>query len=241
MLLAVGWLLCQPASLDAQEITAANTSRSIGEGRWDWTVFIQAPPSVLERIKCVEYTLHPTFPNPVRRVCARGKNNQAFALSTNGWGTFTIGIDVLFTDGRTQHLEHQLQFASGVPSFPPSCKTQISLSLDEGSVRRLRGDLSNLAVYAEEIHDSDASLYVVNSTKPVVRDGDRVSEKELVPRLRKAGLAPASGPRLTPDTYWKTSLAERKPVTLDLPSGKVNLTISSATRHKRVDLDLCLP
>ena len=36
-------------------------------------VFIQAPPAVLSQIKCVEYTLHPTFPNPVRQVCDRGQ------------------------------------------------------------------------------------------------------------------------------------------------------------------------
>ena len=241
ILLTVGLLTCPSASVYAESITAANTSRLIGQGRWDWTVFIQAPSSVLERITCVEYPLHPTFPNPVRRVCSRGKDSEAFALSTNGWGTFTVGIDVFFSDGRTQHLQHELRFASGVPTSPPSCKTLISLSLDEGGVRRLYGEWSNLAVYAEEIQETDARLYVVNSTKSLAREGETVAEKEFVSRLRKAGVAPASGPHLMPDTYWKTSLAGRKSVTVELPFGKVDLSISNATRHKRVDLDLCLP
>ena len=89
-------------------ITASNTSRYAGDGRWNWTVSIQAAKPVLDSIQCVEYTLHPSFPNPVRRVCSRGAGAGAFPLPANGWGTFTIKIRVLFRDGKQQSLEHQL-------------------------------------------------------------------------------------------------------------------------------------
>ena len=81
------------------------------EKYWDWTVFIQGPEDVLDQIKYVEYTLHPTFPNPVRIVSERGLHPYAFPLRTSGWGTFTIKIKVFLKDGRFQVLSHLLSFA----------------------------------------------------------------------------------------------------------------------------------
>ena len=103
-----------PAAVSAQEITAANTSRYVGERRWEWTVFLQAAPQVLDGVRCVEYTLHPTFPDPVRRQCALGDPRFPFGLTTNGWGTFEISIKVVFKDGRERSLKHMLAF--GVPA-----------------------------------------------------------------------------------------------------------------------------
>jgi transcription initiation factor IIF auxiliary subunit len=96
----------------AQDISAANTSRYVGDRRWEWTVFVQASPETLKGINCVEYTLHPTFPDPVRRRCDLGDPRFPFALTTNGWGTFEIPIRVLFKDGRERTLKHMLSFAA---------------------------------------------------------------------------------------------------------------------------------
>lgn len=92
-------------------IKTANTSRPVGQGRWDWKVFVIADEKTLNEIKCVEYTLHPTFQNSVRRICRPGSlQGQGFSLSSNGWGTFTIGIEVLFRDGQSRFLKHELRF-----------------------------------------------------------------------------------------------------------------------------------
>ncbi|MBI3694676.1 MAG: hypothetical protein HY238_07525 [Acidobacteria bacterium] len=99
-----------PAS--AQELSTANTARYRGDGRWDWTVYIRAPSEVLKRINCVEYKLHPTFPDPVRKVCAMGDEQYAFALSSNGWGTFEIPITVFFKDSGVRYLRHTLSFTA---------------------------------------------------------------------------------------------------------------------------------
>jgi transcription initiation factor IIF auxiliary subunit len=96
-----------------QQISADNTARDLGNGRWNWTVFIKAPPEVLDQIESVEYTLHPTFPNPVQRIYDKGPNpNQAFPLSATGWGVFTIQIRVFTKDGQYQDLAHYLHFGS---------------------------------------------------------------------------------------------------------------------------------
>jgi hypothetical protein len=92
-------------------INAANTSRYLGridgQDRWDWTIFINADQDALARIQCVEYTLHESFPDPVRTVCNAA---DKFALRSNGWGTFTIKIRVLLRDGSQKSLSHDLKF-----------------------------------------------------------------------------------------------------------------------------------
>jgi len=89
-------------------LTITNTSSYMGGGRWAWKVFVDADAETLQRIECVEYTLHSTFPDPVRRVCNQAKTR--FALSTNGWGTFTIKVRIEYRDGRSDLREHQLVF-----------------------------------------------------------------------------------------------------------------------------------
>ena len=91
------------------QISTDNIASPAGNNRWDWTVFIRADEQTLGQINCVEYTLHPTFPNPVRTVCSRGQG-YPFALSSNGWGTFTIRIRVFMASGKIIPLEHYLRF-----------------------------------------------------------------------------------------------------------------------------------
>jgi len=70
---------------DATKLSARNVATRIGNGFWEWTAFIQGPPETLRQVKCVRYTLHPTFPNPIRDVCNRGNGPRAFSLTTTGW------------------------------------------------------------------------------------------------------------------------------------------------------------
>jgi len=90
--------------------TADNVATQVREGLWDWTVFIQGPDDALDQIQCVKYTLHPTFPNPEREVCKRGTGEHAFALSSRGWGTFSINIRIFLKNGQVQELRHKLKF-----------------------------------------------------------------------------------------------------------------------------------
>jgi len=91
-------------------ITTANTAVQSEPGWWNWTVFLRGEPDALEQVQCVEYTLHPSFYEPVREVCEKGQGEQAFALSARGWGTFQIKIRVFLKDGHVQELTHQLVF-----------------------------------------------------------------------------------------------------------------------------------
>ena len=77
---------------------------------WNWTAYIECdPPDSLDEIEFVEYHLHPSFPNPIRRVMQKQKG---FPMQTKGWGIFNLRARVVFKDPerRPEVLEHMLQF-----------------------------------------------------------------------------------------------------------------------------------
>ncbi len=103
----------QPIDRESNYPIAADNLATRSESKndyWDWTIFVKGPEDVLEKIEYVEYTLHPTFPDPVRIVNQRGHGPYAFPLTTAGWGTFTIKVKVYYRDGTYQHLSHLLRF-----------------------------------------------------------------------------------------------------------------------------------
>jgi len=73
---------------------------------WDWSVWIEGTEQELDSIESVEYTLHPTFPNPVRKITDRASK---FRLKTAGWGGFTVYAKALHKDGGDTWLEHELK------------------------------------------------------------------------------------------------------------------------------------
>ena len=58
---------------------------------YGWCLFVEADAATLRQIDAVEYTLHPTFENPVRRITDPA---NCFMMETTGWGGFRIAIRV---------------------------------------------------------------------------------------------------------------------------------------------------
>src|SRR5258708_32948051 len=79
-----------------------------GDDWWSWSVWVVGPKSDLDEVDFVEYTLHPTFRDPVRTVRTR---KNGFKLDTGGWGVFPIYARVGRKDGGVIRLGHQLQLA----------------------------------------------------------------------------------------------------------------------------------
>jgi transcription initiation factor IIF auxiliary subunit len=50
---------------------------------YEWIVYVDEPEDILQEIEAVEYLLHRSFPNPLRKSTNSEKN---FALSSSGWG-----------------------------------------------------------------------------------------------------------------------------------------------------------
>jgi transcription initiation factor IIF auxiliary subunit len=82
------------------------------ENYYRWKVFVDAPDAVLNEIQSVEYTLHPTFPEPVRTSQDRG---DRFGLEASGWGEFTILAKVRLKDGTDQTVPYWLDLHRGWP------------------------------------------------------------------------------------------------------------------------------
>lgn len=86
-----------------------------GDEWWSWSIWVDGPDSELDEIDFVEYTLHPTFRNPVREV--RNRTNK-FMLSTAGWGGFDIYARVVRKDQKVLSLHHELvlHYPDGQPT-----------------------------------------------------------------------------------------------------------------------------
>jgi transcription initiation factor IIF auxiliary subunit len=101
-------------------LTLTNRSRYAGywdgQNRWQWTAYLDGPLGLLRRIRRVSYRLHPTFHPSVRTV--EGTPEYGFPLSTNGWGTFEIGAEIVFDDGTVRTLTHELVFEDLPPGAP---------------------------------------------------------------------------------------------------------------------------
>jgi transcription initiation factor IIF auxiliary subunit len=78
-----------------------------GEDWWEWSVWVEGSNDCLDQVDYVQYTLHHTFRNPVRRVNDR---SSKFKLTTGGWGMFTIYANVVTKNGAEHKLTHGLEF-----------------------------------------------------------------------------------------------------------------------------------
>ncbi len=79
-------------------------SNKVSKDYWDWEIHLEGDKDDLEKIKYVEYVLHETFPDPIRKISDRG---SGFQLETSGWGTFTVYLTIKLKSG----LEIEKPFA----------------------------------------------------------------------------------------------------------------------------------
>jgi len=84
-----------------------------GQDWWKWSVWIEASDKVLDEIEYVEYRLHPTFPDPVRRATNR---KEKFLIESAGWGEFMIGVEISTKKG--EHLKRQHWLTLDYPATP---------------------------------------------------------------------------------------------------------------------------
>ena len=120
-------------SLDIQQ-----TASYVGDGRWNWSVWVDGPDAELDRVESVEWVLHPTFPNPVVLVTQR---QTKFRIDRNGWGEFEIYANVTTKDGHRQHLEYRLRLAeSGTGSAQQTFKEMPAVIIDIQQTASYVGD-----------------------------------------------------------------------------------------------------
>ena len=101
-------LLTVVASLTAADHNVSIASVAVGGKPWQWTVFIHGTPDALAHVRCVQYSLDPTFPNPHRTVCDRGARDRPFASNGATWAQFSLSATVIFDDKKEQHVQYKL-------------------------------------------------------------------------------------------------------------------------------------
>jgi transcription initiation factor IIF auxiliary subunit len=82
------------------------TSEKYGDRFYDWCVFVDEDSAVINSVKSIEYTLHPTFPDPVRVI---DDKSSRFALYSAGWRIFPIQIRITYEDGAESLTSYQLR------------------------------------------------------------------------------------------------------------------------------------
>ena len=83
----------------------AQDSHYEGDDLWTWSIWLDGRDAELDTVELVVYTLHTTFPDPVRTVADR---SSKFRLTARGWGTFRIFAKVTMVGGRAIKLHHDL-------------------------------------------------------------------------------------------------------------------------------------
>jgi hypothetical protein len=99
------------APVKQSAVEVKQTSDYRGNDSWDWSVWIEAPVQLLDQIEYVEYALHNTFPEPVRRVTNRA---EKFRLDSSGWGEFMIRVEMKNRNGERLRRQHWLTL-----EYPP--------------------------------------------------------------------------------------------------------------------------
>ena len=77
-----------------------------GDNWWNWAVWLEGTDKDLDEVEFVEWKLHPTFPNPIRRTTDR---ENKFKIETAGWGVFPIRATVTMKAGQQYTLTHNLK------------------------------------------------------------------------------------------------------------------------------------
>lgn len=115
------------ARAPAVAIAYGNIAFNIGKGRLahnpehthKWTVFVRGAygQDISYAVAKVVFSLHPSFPEPVREVV-----EPPYAVSETGWGAFEVGIEVHLRGGagvvRLAHMLKLFADASGGSSAP---------------------------------------------------------------------------------------------------------------------------
>jgi len=93
-------------------ISIKQSSTCHAQNWWQWSVWLDAPAAELKAVDHVVYTLHPTFPDPVRIVRDR---RSGFKLKSAGWGEFDLHLEIVFKDGKVRKRTHSLELADTGP------------------------------------------------------------------------------------------------------------------------------
>jgi hypothetical protein len=93
------------------QIRITNTYERSEDGALRWTVWVDEDSEILQRLRCVEYTLPPTFRDSVQRRCGEDRATN-FSLSQSSNEEFLILLRLDWKDGHVSTQTYQLDLHS---------------------------------------------------------------------------------------------------------------------------------
>jgi transcription initiation factor IIF auxiliary subunit len=137
---------------------------------YSFCLFMDATWETLRNIEEVSYTLHPTFPDPIRR---RTNPEDCFALQSEAWGVFSSTFEVEWKDGSITTFEYELDLKPN--SWPIGDRLNRFQSQKEERAYMALFDekfewrkLSTVAKYASlELDEAEAILHSLEERKAV--------------------------------------------------------------------------
>jgi hypothetical protein len=110
-------------------LSVKQDSKYEGRNWWKWSVWLEGPSEELKIVDHVVYTLHPTFPEPVRRISDR---RSGFRLDSAGWGEFDLHLQIVYKDGKVRKRTHSVKLSDGAGSQTELAGESASGSANEG-------------------------------------------------------------------------------------------------------------
>jgi transcription initiation factor IIF auxiliary subunit len=168
-------------------VSVDNTATYLGNDQWRWTIFITAPDGVLRSVAYVQYTLHPTFADPIQRVDKLGDDaSHPFGLTRTGWGVFEVPVKVVFKNGEQVNLKYMLKFR--VASSDSSCRAPFEVG--EHQYRRMDGESFKLPmyVYVGELHSNRSKpsrFSVFLGDQPGWRQQETLNQAQFNERIKR--------------------------------------------------------
>ncbi|WP_430232258.1 pYEATS domain-containing protein [Nitrosomonas communis] len=220
-------------------ICIEQSSTYAGNRRWNWSVWITGSTADLDQIDHVTYTLHPTFPNPVREIHTR---KGGFRLESNGWGEFTIYIDIAYKDGKHQQLSHDLRLTSEIDSEDNTEQEGKELISDIGKVMPILKNtaqaFSRKAIDVTVKHLPQKMIFISGGAADAEVLGHlRESLKKLNLCIKDATDVPAGIPLQT----YIDSLIAKADVVVFVISGRPSLWLSQEIESAKHSNKLLIP
>jgi len=162
---------------------------------YEWCVFVDEDAQTTKTISAVQYSLHPSFPDP-----ERVKKNQVdrFALYSAGWGDFSIQIQVTLVNGSTIRTDFRLRLQRNnwPKKSPPDNFTSTNLknvyeALSQGQFRWRKFDtiVSRSGLSKDEVSQALNELAKDNQVRKAYFRS--VDDQELWGATEIVGIAPS--------------------------------------------------
>jgi hypothetical protein len=109
VLLSAAVLFVFGLSASERQVQIGEKASALGNGNWQWTVFLGGTQESLAAVKCVRYSLDADVPEPDRKVCQAGRAGLSFATSGGATRSFSLKATVEWDDGRATELTYKVR------------------------------------------------------------------------------------------------------------------------------------